>query len=632
MSLTAGFWKSIAAFLLVLSPLGADAGLTLESIGKTYSRNSAVTPGYLSASQSASSGSTSVRRDGRADLEWKPASDDGYFQRNRDLGQVFNLPAGATIKIDSIVLRTGNSSTAVKSGAPNAPVFLQIFEVTGTPVINDNGTPVGTRSTHGFNTNHRTDDFLDGLTYTSLMLTSGGTFPNVAPTTVAGDPQGRANFGQPGHLLYIRWNLTGSDEIELSGGAAGKRFAFMVGFSEDRPDQGFTIGNFNDAANTAAPALRKDINNKQWWCIRREGDGTLPPTQIPGATPPSDPLVRQGLENESLFKPNHQLTLPPTCDGFPDVDTYREFEFYIETKAIPVPPAETMVGSIRKTQDFSTDPGWVGSGNSGGGSNFGYSSTANAGVTPAGEIGGLFDQGAGYSSYVDTDGNYAFAAGETVRGSGTFIIKTQPGNTPNTDVYFGHLTTTGDRAPNFMVGFLVREPSGSPDFRLEFGAGAGGASFPSKWQGTVSKDIAHKFSYEWRGNGTLIVMLDSIQILNTTVVRPSPTTNFGGFGMASRNRSTGTNGQGYNVYLDNVDYSFRSDGMKIISVSYAAGTRGIALRYQSLDGMAFQVERSPDLKDPWTPLPDTVMGDGTLLQYPDTPPSGDRFFYRMKAP
>ena len=74
-------------------------------------------------------------------------------------------------------------------------------------------------------------------------------------------------------------------------------------------------------------------NNQQWWCIRREGDGTLPPTQIPGNDPPSDLAVREGLENESLFEVNHQLTLAPTCDGFPDVDTYREFEFYIYSRA-----------------------------------------------------------------------------------------------------------------------------------------------------------------------------------------------------------------------------------------------------------------------------------------------------------
>lgn len=43
-----------------------------------------------------------------------PASGYGYFQRNRDLGQVINIPPGKDIKLDAIVLRTSRGNNAVR--------------------------------------------------------------------------------------------------------------------------------------------------------------------------------------------------------------------------------------------------------------------------------------------------------------------------------------------------------------------------------------------------------------------------------------------------------------------------------------------------------------------------------------
>jgi hypothetical protein len=33
-----------------------------------------------------------------------------------------------------------------------------------------------------------------------------------------------------------------------------------------------------------------------------------------------------------MFPENHWNTLPPTSNGFPDVDTYRTLQFYLELK------------------------------------------------------------------------------------------------------------------------------------------------------------------------------------------------------------------------------------------------------------------------------------------------------------
>jgi GH35 family endo-1,4-beta-xylanase len=320
--------------------LYADA-LSVVSLGKSYTPAPGSVPEYLRYANSNLGGTTSVRRNDSTTLRWK---DEGYYQRNRELGQVFTIPEGESLTLDAIVLRTGNSSSAVLENTPGAPVYLQLFEVIGEPTINDNGTPQGTESTHGFSTNHRTDDFLEGLTYLPLAILRGGEFPNIPPTT--------QNGGQEGHLHYLRWDLIGEGELTLDG---GKRYAFMVGFEEAGPRYGFSLGNNNRAASSAAPALAVDANGMPWWSIRREGDGTLPPTQVPGEFPPEDDSLRLALIRESLYQPGHSCDLPPTTDGYPDVDTYRTLEFYIETTNSCPPAGQTCDDGNPATSDDRTD-------------------------------------------------------------------------------------------------------------------------------------------------------------------------------------------------------------------------------------------------------------------------------------
>lgn len=288
--------------------------LLVEDIGKRYDPTAHAVPAYGLSAKSDAGGSTSVRRVDADNLRWKRQ---GYYQRNRDLGQVFTVPEGDSLLLSAIVLRTGNSKTAILSGTPGAPVFLQLFRVDGTPVINDNGTPAGTKAEHGYTDNHRADDYLEGLRYESIALLNDGRFPAISPTTQAG--------GEAGHLRYLRWKLAAP--IQLTG---GQRYAFIVGFSEAGPDYGFTLGNDNLAADPAAPQLRTDVNGNAWWGIRREGDGTLPPTQDATVIFESDLDIVTALKRESLFAEDHYTRLSPTTNGFPDVDTYRSFEFYLE--------------------------------------------------------------------------------------------------------------------------------------------------------------------------------------------------------------------------------------------------------------------------------------------------------------
>ncbi|NNC87496.1 MAG: right-handed parallel beta-helix repeat-containing protein [Akkermansiaceae bacterium] len=71
----------------------------------------------------------------------------------------------------------------------------------------------------------------------------------------------------------------------------------------------------------------------------------------------------------------------------------------------------------------------------------------------------------------------------------------------------------------------------------------------------------------------------------------------------------------------------------VLAIDHAEDTNTVTIDYQSVDGVAFGVLRSPDLAgDPvttWTVLTPTGPGDGSVKQYTDNPPAGSSFFYVM---
>jgi uncharacterized protein YjdB len=294
----------------------------LEAIGKKYQRGTNVTVYQTMAD---GGGNTSIRNVVEESLDWKTQ---GYFQRNRDLGQVF-IPKKDT-RLKSIVLRTGPAESAVLHNTPGAKVFIQFFEIVGEPVINDNGTPKGTNATHGFSTNHRCDDFIDGISYKSTPTIYTGVFPTNIPNTK--DFNGNT-LGDEGRLYYFRCSF---EEPILF--LANHRYGFIMGFCETGDGYGITLANANRASLSDVPSLNdKNTPYKGGWSFRREGDGTLPPTMIPGINPPTSDSMVQKLKSESLFGTgNGRFTLSPTSDGFPDVDTYRAYEFYIEEESVKV--------------------------------------------------------------------------------------------------------------------------------------------------------------------------------------------------------------------------------------------------------------------------------------------------------
>lgn len=301
-------------------PIPIVTGLVVESLGPGYSPDPRRV--IVQQTRADAGGSTSIRNVDADHLEWKPQ---GYFQRNRDLGQVFTAPRDFSLA--AVVVRTGPSDAAVGMGAPGARVFVEFFEVLGDPILDDNGTPQGSEATHGFSKNHRCDDFLRGVEYRPFLVVRGGVFPNLPPTRNANnEPTGDST----GKLTYLRWRFT---DVVRPRFAAGKRYAMVFGIEEPGEARTFTLANAN-AAGVNAPARLGDAHDPypDGWAIRREGDGSRPPIMVPGPNPPQDDTLLQQLLRQSLFTDGAaRFLLAPGTDGYPDVDTYRDLEFYLET-------------------------------------------------------------------------------------------------------------------------------------------------------------------------------------------------------------------------------------------------------------------------------------------------------------
>ena len=125
-----------------------------------------------------------------------------------------------------------------------------------------------------------------------------------------------------------RHHRLGADRLRCQ---KDKRYAFMVGFVEPAAERNFTLANRNNASSPREPAMVDGLDTyPRGWGLRREGNGKNPPLKIPGEQPPPNPAVRRQLQAESAFPHGPaRYAIPPTCEGYPDVDTYRDHEFYI---------------------------------------------------------------------------------------------------------------------------------------------------------------------------------------------------------------------------------------------------------------------------------------------------------------
>lgn len=248
-----------------------------------------------------------------------------YIKRDRDLGQTFLFDSEIPKKLTSITVRTNFGTNAIRPGTYGQKISIQLFEVIGSPSINNNGSDDNTEAFHGFphnrngdsiNTNR--DDYFVGETYKSLKVIRGATFPKVTDfgfltndtIPLPDEPNLKGK--------YLKFIISSDSSIILQ---PKKQYAFMIMIDEVGPERGFALAN-NYYGNYAGGHG-----------IRRDGNGIFPPV-------PANPQFAFDHEmNKEALKSAHfpkdfslRTKISPGTDGYPDVCTWRDLEFYIEAR------------------------------------------------------------------------------------------------------------------------------------------------------------------------------------------------------------------------------------------------------------------------------------------------------------
>ncbi|MCU0352513.1 MAG: hypothetical protein MUD08_02050 [Cytophagales bacterium] len=248
-----------------------------------------------------------------------------YIKRDRDLGQTFAYTGTAPKTLTSITVSTGYGTDAVRQGMYGQTVSLQLFEVVGSPVWNRNGSDSTTEAFHGFphnrpgdNIPHERDDYFTGEKYVSIGVFTGAVFPDKVAFGFASN----ATDIDPNHQnlkgRYLRFQLPAAGKIVLQ---PGKTYAFLVMIDKMGKDYGFTLANHYYGKYPGGHG------------IRRDGNGVFPPVPPDPSKDFKDPANRKAYESAHFPTDMQKRTaIPPGTNGYPDVDTWRDLQFYIEAK------------------------------------------------------------------------------------------------------------------------------------------------------------------------------------------------------------------------------------------------------------------------------------------------------------
>jgi hypothetical protein len=211
-----------------------------------------------------------------------------HSPRDRDLGQTFTTPPGPPFRLTAITLRTGPALKAVGTDAPGAAVSLQLFAVSGTPVIREiSGNP--TLDDHDPSRDRRAD-YITGESYESLWVVSGG----VLPVPLWKDQ-------------WLRWQFPDDAPVLQP----GQRYAFLVMFDEPAPARELALANlYHGPADFGGHGIRREGSVAQPW---------LDTSWVNSREASSLPLSRAV-----------RLAQQPGTWGRPDVDTYRVLTLFIE--------------------------------------------------------------------------------------------------------------------------------------------------------------------------------------------------------------------------------------------------------------------------------------------------------------
>lgn len=217
--------------------------------------------------------------------------------------------------MDALTVRTGAEANGVQPGALGAGISVQIMKVTGTPIINNNGT-TGSQTTRWatFNPNDaRTDDYITGETYAHVAHFTGG----ILPQTIGSNAYLTFDFPEASHL-FLQPNTT---------------YAFLLMFDESGPARGLALANAFFGSYPSGHGLR------------REGSQAVTTADVTALNSIqmieniNDSLDTAQALAHAKFDPivANRLARSPGTIGVPDVDTYRDFVFFIHASTIPEP-------------------------------------------------------------------------------------------------------------------------------------------------------------------------------------------------------------------------------------------------------------------------------------------------------
>lgn len=248
-----------------------------------------------------------------------------YIKRDRDLGQTFTYTEGSPKVWKSVTVRLGFGTNVVRQGMYGKNISIQIFEVTGEPFLNNNGSNEKLEAFHGFPHNRPgdsipsiRDDYFSGETYTSIGVFTGAKFPSRTDFGFSSDTMNVSPDDSTLKGRFMKFTFPASAKIELQ---PGKKYAFLVMIDEMGTDIGFTLannyyGSYDDGHG-----------------IRRDGNGVFPPVPADPAKDFTDPANKKALES-AHFPTNFQerIKIAPGTNGYPDVCTWRDLSFFIEAE------------------------------------------------------------------------------------------------------------------------------------------------------------------------------------------------------------------------------------------------------------------------------------------------------------
>lgn len=248
-----------------------------------------------------------------------------YIKRDRDLGQTFTYTGSEAGKLKAVTVRLGFGNNVVRQGMYGKNISIQIFEVTGEPVLNNNGSNEKVEAFHGFPHNRPgdsiasiRDDYFIGETYTSIGVFTGAKFPSktnfgFTSDTTCVSPDDSTLKGK-----FLRFKFPVSSKIELH---PGKKYAFLIMIDEMGADVGFTLANNYYGSYEGGHG------------IRRDGNGVFPPVPADPAKDFTDQANKKALES-AHFPTNFQerIKISPGTNGYPDVCTWRDLSFFVEAE------------------------------------------------------------------------------------------------------------------------------------------------------------------------------------------------------------------------------------------------------------------------------------------------------------